>query len=49
MAVALHMSDTHIARNYQWRDQALLFNVLNRDKPGFTGSAWLPPELEVLL
>jgi len=49
VAVALHMSDTHIARNYQWRDQALLFNVLNRDKPGFTGSAWLPPELEVLL
>jgi len=46
VAVALHTEDTHIANNYEWRDLALVFNVLNVDKNQFVGVAWLPPELE---
>lgn len=46
IAVALHTADNHLTKNYEWRDLALLFNVVNMDKPTFVGLAWLPPRLE---
>ena len=46
VAVALHTADTHISRNYEWRDLALVFNVVNIDKDRFLGVAWLPPHME---
>lgn len=46
VAVALHTDDTHISRNYEWRDHALIFNVVNFDQDYFVGVAWLPPSLE---
>lgn len=46
VAVALHTADTHIANNYEWRDLALIFNVINMDKANFVGVAWLPPVME---
>ena len=48
VAVALHRSDTHIAKNYEWRDLALVFNVVNIGKDHFLGVAWLPPSVELL-
>ena len=47
VAVALHTSDSHIAKNYEWRDLALVFNVINIGKPHFLGLAWLPPFVEI--
>ena len=47
IAVALHTSDTHIAKNYEWRDLALVFSVMNLDKDHFLGVAWLPPEVKL--
>ncbi len=47
IATALHTADTHITKNYEWRDLALVFNVLNMDKENFIGVAWLPPTLEL--
>jgi lipopolysaccharide transport system ATP-binding protein len=46
IAIALHAADTHISKNYEWRDLALIFNVINIDKETFVGVAWLPPRLE---
>ena len=46
VAIAAHSSSSHIAKNYQWRDLALIFNVVNIDKNDFVGVAWLPPTLE---
>ena len=46
VAVALHTADTHIAKNYEWRDLALVFNVVNVDKGNFVGVSWLPPVME---
>jgi lipopolysaccharide transport system ATP-binding protein len=43
ISVALHAEDTHISKNYEWRDLALVFNVVNADKNTFLGVAWLPP------
>ncbi len=46
IAVALHTTDTHIANNYEWRDLAATFNIINIDNDTFVGAAWLPPTME---
>lgn len=47
VAIALHSADTHVVANYEWRDLALVFNVVNMSQPSFVGSAWLPPSVTV--
>jgi lipopolysaccharide transport system ATP-binding protein len=49
IATALHAEDTHISKNYEWRDLAMIFNVINMNKESFVGVAWLPPRLECTL
>lgn len=44
---ALVNSDTHLDRNYEWRDLALVFQVVNMDKTAFIGSAWLEPRIGI--
>ncbi|GHT94120.1 ABC transporter [Betaproteobacteria bacterium] len=46
IAVALHTSDTHLQKNYEWRDQMLVFSVINHRQHTFIGSAWIPPKLK---
>ncbi|EIC85149.1 ABC transporter ATP-binding protein [Serratia sp. M24T3] len=46
IATALHDRDTHINNNYEWRDLALVFNVINIDRLSFIGVSWLETELE---
>lgn len=45
---ALVSSDTHLVNNYEWRDQALVFNVVNINKPHFAGCAWIDPQIEIV-
>ena len=35
---ALVSSDTHLTDNYEWVDNALVFDVINADRPFFIGS-----------
>jgi lipopolysaccharide transport system ATP-binding protein len=44
---ALTSSDSHLLNNYEWRDLALVFQVLNINKPHFAGCAWLDPEIAI--
>lgn len=44
---ALVSSGTHLSNNYEWRDLALVFSVVNINKPHFTGCAWLDPKIEI--
>lgn len=44
---ALTSSDTHLVNNYEWRDLALIFNVVNMNKPHFVGLAWIDPSITV--
>jgi lipopolysaccharide transport system ATP-binding protein len=37
----------HLTNNYEWRDLALLFTVVNLRHPHFEGSNWLPPTLHI--
>jgi lipopolysaccharide transport system ATP-binding protein len=46
IAVALHTSDSHIEKNYEWVDRATVFNVVNIGKDEFVGACWLPPRVE---
>ncbi|WAT02181.1 ABC transporter ATP-binding protein [Rouxiella chamberiensis] len=46
VATALHDRDTHINNNFEWRDLALVFNVINIDRSTFMGVSWLQTELE---
>ncbi len=46
LALSLHASDNHIANNYEWRDHALVFTVIN-SKEHFEGVAWLPPTVQI--
>lgn len=46
VATALHVADNHLAQNYEWRDQALMFNVVNVNRESFVGVNWLPPQVE---
>lgn len=47
ITLALHSSDSHLAANYEWKDRALILNIVNINNPQFTGVAWLPPKLEL--
>jgi lipopolysaccharide transport system ATP-binding protein len=48
VAVALHTGDAHLTNNYQWRDRALVFNVVNTKKEDFVGVAWIPTTVRSL-
>ncbi len=47
ISVALSSTETHLVKNYQWRDLALVFTVANADLPTFVGSAWIPPSITI--
>jgi lipopolysaccharide transport system ATP-binding protein len=47
IAVSLHRGDEHVAGNYEWRDLACVFTVVNPAHSPFIGTNWLPPSLEV--
>ena len=47
IALALHTRDTHIENNYEWRDQALIFQIINHRHNEFVGVAWLNPTLRI--
>lgn len=45
ITIALHGDDTHLENNYEWRDLACIFSVVNLDKPNFTGILWQEPDI----
>ena len=44
---ALVDRDTHLTANYEWRDMALVFNVINIDKNQFAGCLWNEPHITI--
>lgn len=48
IAVSLHQGRTHIVRNYEWRDLAYTFAIVNKEHPDFAGLAWVPATLEIV-
>lgn len=49
LTVALHSGREHIASTYEWRDLAVVFEVVNQTKYDFAGMAFLPADVETVL
>lgn len=47
IATALTDRETHMSTNFEWRDLAFMFHVINKDKPPFVGCAWIEPIITV--
>lgn len=45
VSIAHVSTGDHLTNNYEWRDLALLFTVVNLQHPHFEGSNWLQPTL----
>lgn len=48
ITTALTSSETHLGNNYEWRDLASMFVVMNMNRKEFVGSSWLEPSVEIL-
>ncbi|MBI3610813.1 MAG: ABC transporter ATP-binding protein [Nitrospirae bacterium] len=44
---ALVSTDTHLVNNYEWKDNALVFDVLNAGNPYFIGTSWLDAVFDI--
>jgi lipopolysaccharide transport system ATP-binding protein len=47
ITTALTSTDTHLADNFEWRDLALLFIVLNMNRKIFVGTSWMEPTVGI--
>ncbi|MBL4866150.1 MAG: Wzt carbohydrate-binding domain-containing protein, partial [Pseudomonadales bacterium] len=47
ISFSLSRSDSHLDRNYEWRDRGLMIHVVNSRKEDFIGSAWLNAQVDV--
>jgi lipopolysaccharide transport system ATP-binding protein len=46
IATAIADSETHLTRNFEWRDVALVFQVVNIAMPLFVGAVYLPTTVQ---
>lgn len=47
VALALHADHSHVGKNYEWRDLAVVFNVVNANHIEFVGVTCLPHRLTI--
>lgn len=47
VSLALHQNDTHIDKNFEWRDMAITFEVSGKMVEKFEGSSYLAPEIKI--
>lgn len=47
VVVALHAGESHMIKNYEWIDLALVFHVVNKNKKKFEGCNWLEQEIRI--
>ena len=47
IALALSGDESHLGENYEWRDLALIFTVVNLNRQPFDGKIYLPPIMTV--
>ena len=47
ISISLSSTENHLQNNYEWRDLALVFTVVNTRHHHFAGSAWIPPVIKI--
>ncbi len=48
VTTALTSTETHLSDNYEWRDLAFLFIVMNMNRKEFVGTSWMEPKVQVM-
>ncbi len=47
VSTSLSSTQDHLEHNYEWRDLALVFSVINTRHDHFAGCAWIPPQITI--
>ena len=47
LSITLHARDTHLAGNYDWWDQCLIFEIVPGESFAFIGTTYLPVEVKI--
>ncbi|EJN34654.1 ABC transporter ATP-binding protein [Pseudomonas sp. GM80] len=47
VALSLSRLDSHLDRNFEWRDYGLVFHVINNRQEDFVGCSWLEAQTEI--
>ena len=47
VSLSLSREDSHLDKNYEWRDNALIFHVFNTHREDFVGTSWLEADVEI--
>jgi lipopolysaccharide transport system ATP-binding protein len=47
VSTSLSSTENHLTDNYEWRDLALVFTVVNTTQNHFAGCAWIEPEITI--
>jgi len=47
LSLSLSRYDSHLDKNYEWRDNALMFHVFNTKQEDFVGSSWLDAKVKI--
>ena len=47
ISISLTDADVHLSQNFEWRDLACVFSVVNTSYPVFDGLAWLQPVISI--
>lgn len=47
VSTSLSSTENHLTDNYEWRDLALVFTVVNTTKTHFAGCAWIEPQITI--
>lgn len=47
LALALHDKEHHLDKNYEWKDYAAVFKILNSAHEQFTGMSWIPVKMMI--
>jgi len=48
IAFSLSQADSHLDKNYEWRDRAVIFHVVNCSKEDFVGCVWLNAKVGIV-
>lgn len=47
VSLSLSSQDSHLDKNYEWRDYGLVFHVINTNKENFVGCVWLDAQISI--
>jgi lipopolysaccharide transport system ATP-binding protein len=47
LSLSLSRFDSHLDKNFEWRDNALIFHVFNTQQEDFVGSSWLNAKVDI--